>query len=139
MTMFKSGGLLSEDLHVLEFVTPIGAQAVISEGVTEKMGTINFPSVVTTASLSFADGDTFKRFTVTDANVAADSIVSVAIRRADVEAVDDYGWVFVPNVVKVAAGSFDVNVAVFAENEPPLAAEFPNETVTLAYVLGAAA
>lgn len=86
-----------------------------------------------TASLDFTDGDTFKRFTITDGSVAAASTVGCSIRRSNIADVDDPGWIFVPNVVTVAAGSFDVTVAVLSGDGLVSPGEFPNETVTLIY------
>lgn len=90
-----------------------------------------------TARLSFTDGDTFKRFTITDANVTTlgpRPICSVV--RDYVADVDDYGWSFtVTPIAPTANGSFDVTVTAQAWDRPALAGEYPNETVTLFYHL----
>lgn len=86
-----------------------------------------------TASLDFTDGDTLKRFTVTDGKVTAASVIHPSITRAAIADVDDPGWSYTPNVVTVAAGSFDVLVSVLAGDAPAAAGEYPNETVTLTY------
>lgn len=87
------------------------------------------------ASLDFTDGDTAKRFTITDAMVEATSQLHVSIHRIQVADVDDYGWVFVANVLQVRSGSFDVKVVALAEDAIAAAGEFPNETVALSYLI----
>lgn len=89
-----------------------------------------------TARLSFADGDTLKRFTIADASVRALGNTPIAvIRRDDIADVDDPGWIFIPNIVTVADGSFDVLVSVLAGDAFAAANEFPAETITLVYYL----
>jgi hypothetical protein len=89
-----------------------------------------------TARLSFTDGDTLKRFTITDAAVRALGSTPIpVIRRDDITDIDDPGWIFVPNIVTVADGSFDVLIAVLAGDGLAAVNEFPSETVTLVYYL----
>lgn len=89
-----------------------------------------------TARLSFTDGDTLKRFTITDAAVRALGNTPIpVIRRDDITDADDPGWIFVANIVTVTDGSFDVLVCAQAGDAFAAAGEFPNETVTLVYYL----
>jgi hypothetical protein len=83
-----------------------------------------FPIYV--ATLDFSDGDTAKRFTVTNSAVVATSRIVGSIRRPDVADSLDYGYLYLVNVVTVAAGSFDLLVAVTGlglddvTDQPPL-------------------
>lgn len=88
---------------------------------------------VRTATLSFADGDTLKRFTVSDVVVKSTSQVACFVRRTDIADVDDPGWIYDVNVVTVAAGSFDALVSAAAGDAPAAAGEYPTESVTLIY------
>lgn len=89
-----------------------------------------------TARLSFADGDTLKRFTIADASVTAAGNTPIpVIRRDDIADVDDPGWIFTANIVTVTDGSFDVLVSALPGDGLPAVNEFPNETVTLVYYL----
>lgn len=91
--------------------------------------------VITTAPLDFTDGDTLKRFTITNGRVrATEPAPLVSVRRLDVPDVDDRGWVYVANVVSVANGSFDVLVAAFMGDGVPGPGEFPNELASLVYL-----
>lgn len=85
--------------------------------------------------LDFTDGDTLKRFTVTDPDVVPPNEVICSIRKRDTADVDDSGWVYIPNVISVSRGSFDVLVAALSGDTPQAAGEFPNETVRLVYTL----
>lgn len=87
-----------------------------------------------TAPLDFTNGDTFRRFTITNAAVTAQSDIHVSIRKHEVADKDDVGWTYVPNVVSVINGSFDVSVAALVMNAEPSSNEYPNETVSLVYL-----
>ena len=92
---------------------------------------------VATASIAFTDGDTFRRVTITDANVLSTSNIVGTIRRPDTtDASADIGHMYVVNVVKVATGSFDVNVACLGWGFDDPTGKPPNETVTLCYTIG---
>lgn len=84
-------------------------------------------------ALDFTDGDTLKRFTVTDSFVNQYTHIVCSVRRADIADVDDPGWIYTPNVVTVTTGSFDVLVSAVPGDTIPGVNEFPNETVTLLY------
>lgn len=89
-----------------------------------------------TARLSFTDGDTLKRFTITDASVRAVGNTPIpVIRRDDIADVNDNGWIFTANIVTVTDGSFDVLVSALSGDGVAGVNEFPNETVTLVYYL----
>jgi hypothetical protein len=83
-----------------------------------------FPIYV--ATLDFSDGDTAKRFTVTNTAVTTTSRIVGSIRRPDVADSLDYGYLYLVNVVTIAAGSFDLLVAVTGlglddvTDQPPL-------------------
>lgn len=85
--------------------------------------------------LDFTDGDTLKRFTITDVQIEATSQLHLGIDRQQVADVDDPGWIFVPNVLQVRAGGFDVLVAALSGDAIAAANEFPNEIVTLTYLI----
>lgn len=89
------------------------------------------------AALDFTNGDSYQRFTITDANVTAHSKVIVSVQCLDVLTANDLGWVFIPNIVSVADGSFDVKVqALPVDGTPDPNNDFPNEQVTLIYQIG---
>jgi len=88
------------------------------------------------AALDFTDGDTLKRFTIADAQVQQSSRISVTIQRSSVLAdQDDPGWIYVPNVLSVGSATFDVLVAVLSGDGLAAANEFPNEVITLTYII----
>jgi hypothetical protein len=57
---------------------------------------------------SFTPTDAFERHRVTDSNVLSTSKIVGKILRPDQTEVDDYGWQYDFNVVKVANGYFDI-------------------------------
>jgi hypothetical protein len=70
------------------------------------------PAAIYAATLDFSNGDTLKRFTITNPDVAATSKIVGTIRRPDTaDDSADFGYLFIANVVKVATGSFDLLVA----------------------------
>jgi hypothetical protein len=94
-------------------------------------------SWVATASIAFTDGDTFRRVTITDANVLSTSNIVGTIRRPNTtDDSADLGYVYLVNVVKVANGSFDVAVACLGWGFDDPTEKAPNETVTLCYTIG---
>lgn len=87
------------------------------------------------ARFDFTDGDTLKRFTVTDASIEGTEQISPAIQRQQVADNDDPGWIFIPNVLQVRRGGFDVLVAALSGDGTAGINEFPNEVVTLTYLI----
>lgn len=85
--------------------------------------------------LDFTDGDTLKRFTIADASIEATAQITPSCQRQQVAAIDDPGWTFIPNVLQVRAGGFDVQVAAFSGDAVAAAGEYPNEIVTLNYII----
>lgn len=86
------------------------------------------------AALDFTDGDTDKRFTITDPDVgAATTPPNVSIARQTIADVNDPEWIYVANVVNVVNGSFDVRVIAFLGDAVAPVNAFPSETVTLVY------
>lgn len=87
-------------------------------------------------SVDFTDGDTFKRVTVTDADVTASSRILPTVEKRDTAEVDDVGWIYVANVISVSSGSFDCNVAALViDGVPAPNNDFPNEIVQLNYTI----
>jgi len=87
---------------------------------------------LTSTSVAFTDGDTVRRVTVTDAAVGATDKIVASIRRPDIaDDSADAGHVYVANVVRVDAGSFDVVVACFDRGFGDTTEQPPNETVQL--------
>lgn len=92
-----------------------------------------------TASIPFVDGDTMRRVTIPDANVLATSKITGSIRRPDTaDDSADSGYIYSANIVKVAAGSFDVLVTATAWGFDDPTLKPPNETVQFVYTIGAA-
>ena len=93
--------------------------------------------IVSTASIAFTDGDTYRRVTITDANVAATANIVCSIRRPDTtDDSADLGLLYLCTVLLVSAGSFDVGVACLDWGFDDPTAVAVNETVTLCYTIG---
>lgn len=89
---------------------------------------------ISTVSVPFTDGDTARRLTVVDATVTPASKVMITVRRPDTaDDSADGGYIYVPNVVKCAAGSFDVLIACLDIGGMDPTMKPPNETITLNY------
>lgn len=92
----------------------------------------------TSVDIPFTDGDTLRRVTIVDAAVTASSkIVGNIIRPDQASEASDKGFIYVANVVRRAAGAFDVLVAClnWGYDDPVL--DPPNETVKFVYAIGA--
>ena len=90
--------------------------------------------LVNTASIAFTDGDTLRRVTITNASVLSTSKIVGTIRRPNTtDDSADAGYIYIANVVKVSAGSFDLLVACLAWGFDDPVLYPPNETVTFAY------
>jgi len=119
-------------------VVDVSDTTMAATGTNKQITTANLlVGLVSTASIAFTDGDTYRRVTITDANVASTSNIVCSIRRPDT-ATDsvDIGLIYIATVLNVAAGSFDVGVACldWGFDDPTLSAV--NETVTLCYTIG---
>lgn len=89
-------------------------------------------AALSSTAIAFTDGDTIRRVTVTDASVAATDKILVAIRRPDIATdADDGGYLYVANVVLVAAGSFDVVVSCCTRGFTDATESPPSETIQL--------
>lgn len=88
------------------------------------------------AAIAFTDGDTVRRVTITDAAVGVSSKIIFSIQRPNVTDANDVGYLYVANIVTVAAGSFDILVACTGWATDEMSNNPPNETVTLIYTLG---
>lgn len=89
---------------------------------------------ISTTSVAFTDGDTARRVTVTDAAVTAASKIIATVRRPDTtNDSEDRGYLYIPNVVKCASGSFDVLIACLDIGGMDPTMNPPNETITLCY------
>lgn len=101
--------------------------------VTVSAGTVT----VASADIAFTDGDTVRRVTIADAGVSATSRIVGVVRRPDTtDDSADRGYLYIWNVVEVAAGSFDVLVAATGWGYDDPTALPPNETVKFYYVIG---
>ena len=85
--------------------------------------------------IDFTDGDTFKRVTITDAQIVGSSQPNVSIRKIPPADQDDAGWTYIANVVDVATGSFTVQVTALSADNPQAPDEYPNESIILVYSL----
>lgn len=86
------------------------------------------------ATIAFTDGDTFKRATITDANVFTTSKIIGTIRRPDVASeVEDDGFVYHHNIVLLENGSFDISVTCTAWGFEDPFDDPPNETIRFNY------
>lgn len=92
---------------------------------------------MSSVDIPFTDGDTLRRVTVTDAAVTAASKIIGAVRRPDsADDSADAGYLYVPNVVRVAAGAFDLLVACLDWGFGDPTENPPNETVKFVYAIG---
>ena len=85
--------------------------------------------------VDFTDGDTYKRVSVADTSIEATAQLHLGIDRQQIADVDDAGWVFVPNTIRVYAGGFDCVIAAIVLGEPGINDEGPNEQITLTYLI----
>lgn len=89
-----------------------------------------------TVSVPFTDGDTLRRVTVTNAAVLATSAIVVTVRRPDTaDDSADRGYLYVANVVRVAAGAFDVLIACLGWGFDDPVLNPPGETIVLNYTI----
>lgn len=128
-------GLARNDLLV---VVDVSDTSMAATGTNKQITTANLlVGLVSTASIAFTDGDTYRRVTITDANVLSTSNIVCSIRRPNTASDSaDIGLIYVATVLLVAAGSFDVAVACldWGFDDPTLSSV--NETVTLCYTIG---
>ena len=90
-----------------------------------------------TVAVAFTDGDTYRRVTVTDANVLATSNILCTVRRPNTaNDSDDLGYIYTATVSRVGTGSFDVNIAALGWGMDDPTLKPPSETVTLTYLIG---
>lgn len=88
-------------------------------------------------TIAFTDGDTYRRTTVTNASVSATSKLMCQIERPDTaDDSADLGYIYVSNICRVGAGSFDVSVACLGWGFDDPTQRPPNETITLFYTIG---
>jgi len=83
---------------------------------------------VSSAAIAFTDGDTSRRVTITDASVSPTSEILLNVRRPDTDEASDRGYIYLANVVKRAAGSFDVVISSLGWGFDDPAGVPPNET-----------
>lgn len=128
-------GLARDDLFV---VVDVSDTSMAATGTDKKITTANLlVGLVSTASIAFTDGDTWRRVTVTDANVVSTSNIVCSIRRPDsADDSADKGFMYFATVFEVANGSFDVGVACLGWGMDDTTLDPPNETVTLCYTIG---
>jgi ribosomal protein S18 len=88
------------------------------------------------ATLDFADGDTLKRFTITNSAVLSTSRITGTIRRPNIADVDDPGYLYIANVVSIVAGSFDVLVAATGAGLDDMTLNPPLGSVEFDYHIG---
>jgi hypothetical protein len=89
---------------------------------------------ISTVNVPFTDGDTARRVTVTDAAVGAADKIICSVRRPDsADDSADAGYVYLANVVRIAAGAFDVLLCCLDLSGGDPTERPPNETVVLEY------
>lgn len=115
----------------------LGTAAVEDADAFAAAGSGGGASLKSTA-VAFTDGDTVRRVTVTDAEVAATDKILVAIRRPDLaDDSADAGHIYLANVVLVGTGSFDVVVACCDRGFCDTTEQPPSETVQLVWMRAA--
>lgn len=100
--------------------------------------TLNAAATFSSVAIAFTDGDTMRRVTVTDAAVGAASKIIGTIRRPDTtDDSADRGYIYLVNVVRVAAGSFDVLLSCLGWGFDDPTELPPSETVQFYYQIAA--
>lgn len=93
---------------------------------------------LSSVAVAFTDGDTMRRVTVTDAAVSATSkIVGTVVRPDTTDDSADRGYIYLANVVKRAAGSFDLLLSCLGWGFDDPTEQPPNETITYCYTVAA--
>jgi len=88
-------------------------------------------------SVAFTDGDTARRMTITDSSVSGTSKIICTVKRPNTtDDSADNGFIYVANVVRTTAGSFDVLIVCLDIGGMDTTEDPPNETVTLNYSVG---
>lgn len=109
----------------------------VSGSVASGVGTLTVTSVtMSSTTIAFTDGDTFRRTTISDAAVTTGSKIILLVRRPNTTIANDAGYIYTANIITIANGSFDVNIACTAWGFEDPMQQPPNETITLFYLLG---
>lgn len=116
--------------------THVGSDIVDVNGVFGLLADPQNP-IISAGSLAFTDGDCLKRVTIADAAIGATDKIVVTVRRPNINDEDDTGYFYVANVVKVAAGSFDILVGCYGPGMDDTTELPPNETIQLYYLRAA--
>jgi hypothetical protein len=91
----------------------------------------------TSTNLAFTDGDTFKRFTISDAGVSATSkIIGSIVRPSSASDSADRGYLYTFDVVNRGSGTFDLLVSAHDGAYGDCTDNPPNETVQFHYIVG---
>lgn len=128
-------GLAKNDLLV---AVDVSDTTMAASGTTKNLTVAELgKGLVSTASVAFTDGDTYRRVTITDANVGTGSNLVCSVRRPNTadDTVDD-GYLYLVTVLLVSAGSFDVGIACLDWGFDDPIGSPPNETITLCYTIG---
>lgn len=133
MPVSYSSFTISDDQPLLQQLASDSVAHADAIAVLESTG----PGSVTlsSASVAFTNGDTVQKVTITDAAVSASSKVMGTILRPDTDDSADKGFVFIPNVVKRNAGSFELVVTCLDQGGLDPTENPPNETVTFCYLV----
>jgi hypothetical protein len=87
-------------------------------------------------TVAFTDGDTARRFTVTDAAISSSNKVIGTVRRPDsTDDTADKGYLYTFNIVKQGTGTMDVFVTARDWAGDDCSDDPPNETLTFNYVV----
>jgi hypothetical protein len=91
---------------------------------------------ISTVAIAFTDGDSLRRVTVTDASVSTSSKILGTVRRpTTANDAEDRGYLYIANVVRLAAGAFDLLVVCLGWGLDN-AIVTPNETINFDYTVG---
>lgn len=136
-----SGSFTTVDARVL--VTSVNALSLTFDvtPTTNQYRVLVFAAVaqafpVYAATLDFSDGDTLKRFTITNSAVLSTSRITGTIRRPNIADVDDPGYLYIANIVSIIAGSFDVLVAATGAGLDDVTLSPPLGSVEFDYQIG---
>lgn len=88
---------------------------------------------ISSATVAITDGDSARRVTITDAAVVPASKIILTVKRPDTTDATDPGIVYVPTVVRVGTGDFDVLLMALGLSGDDPTGIVPSETITLYY------
>lgn len=93
------------------------------------------PVAIYSVSIAFTDGDTWRRVSISNAEVSSASLIIGTVTRPTTTTDNDIGLTYSWSVASLGSGTFDLDIAAIGwGNEDPVG--LVNETVTFSYIVG---